>query len=698
MKPPFLKNQLLFHFTILLALAMLGISGLFYLNEKRSLAETIFQELDETHILSMQAFKLQSDYLFIESKNEAYYQSGKSEIINNFNYNLVNLQNRLQKLNLNTRRIDPTLQTYNYILTGLHNYYGLMFKRIQDLYFKRGFKDRGLEGRMREFAHLLMNEKVNSGFDYKILLLRRHEKDFIIRKELVYVKEYKKLLSELVLECRNWPPLLNNKHKMELGWLLNYGNAFDSIVKLESKIGLHPNQGYQALLNKSFNTIQGYYSEYGNSLTQIKNDYSTGVIITMIVYSTLTVIILFWVARHFILKLTNGVSLIRNTMSAYVETNFTSMPKVTRLPDNYEFRSILVSFLKISKEMNEYINFFKQKVDERTKEINKQKEEIESQKLMILKQNSLLSVQKLELEIGKENLQMKNKDLLDSIRYAKRLQDALLIPSSDFKNYLQESFVLFMPKDIVSGDFYWIDSINVPKKILIAENKNLNGAFENEPNNKHEKLIMIAAADCTGHGVPGAFMSILGIEAMRKCINEKNISSPGKLLYELNNEVLKSLHYQSNGKGVLRDGMDLSVVVFCAEKQRLIFSGANAQIIRVRNASAEVFKGNKRPIGSYDLYFEKIKFCETEIDVKAGDTFYLFSDGFTDQFGGVNDKKFKRRQFTNLLIDISKEEMDLQRELLRVAFNNWRGNKEQVDDVLVMGFRFDYEIQHQLLQ
>lgn len=261
-----------------------------------------------------------------------------------------------------------------------------------------------------------------------------------------------------------------------------------------------------------------------------------------------------------------------------------------------------------------------------------------------------------EVVAQKEELAEKNKDITDSIRYAKRIQFAILPPESPFP----DTFILFKPKDIVSGDFYWFTIVDGRE--------------------------YIAAVDCTGHGVPGAFMSIIGHSSLNKIVNQYGILEPGKILDELNKEVVGTLHQRGEG-GDVNDGMDLSIIAYDTRHQRIEYAGAYNPMYLVRNGELIETKGDRQPIGRVSGA-KMTNFTTQIVEVQKGDTIYLFSDGYADQFGGSKLKKFKSKNMKELLVKVAGEPMNVQRELLDRAIEEWRGNVEQIDDILVIGRRF----------
>lgn len=262
-----------------------------------------------------------------------------------------------------------------------------------------------------------------------------------------------------------------------------------------------------------------------------------------------------------------------------------------------------------------------------------------------------------ELTLQKQIIEEKNREVVDSIQYALRLQRAIL-PSPQFlQDHLKDHFVFFKPKDIVSGDFYW--SKTVGNKVLIA------------------------AVDCTGHGVPGAMVSIVGANGLNRCINEFGLTSPAEILNKLREIVIET--FESTYDNV-QDGMDMSILCFDLTSKYVEFAGANNPlwIARKRDHKMEVFRGDKQPVGKYD-YAQP--FTNHSIRIYKGDRLYLFTDGYADQFGGKAGKKFKYKPFQQLLLQNILLPMHEQKSIIKHHFMEWKDDLEQVDDVCVIGIK-----------
>lgn len=255
----------------------------------------------------------------------------------------------------------------------------------------------------------------------------------------------------------------------------------------------------------------------------------------------------------------------------------------------------------------------------------------------------------------KELVELKNKEIIDSINYAKRIQRAILPSSGMVKRKLANAFIFFRPKDIVAGDFYWL------------EEKNEN--------------ILLAAADCTGHGVPGAMVSLVCNNTLGRTVREFNLTQPDLVLNKVRDIVIESF---ANSREEVKDGMDIALISLNIKTNLLQFSGANNNLYVISNNKITSLKGDRQPIGKYLI---RNDFTLQEIQLHPGDTFYMFTDGFIDQFGGPQGKKFKTTHLLTLLLEIQELTMREQKKALEEAFNAWRGDLDQVDDVCILGVR-----------
>jgi len=290
------------------------------------------------------------------------------------------------------------------------------------------------------------------------------------------------------------------------------------------------------------------------------------------------------------------------------------------------------------------------------------------------KQNAIIETKKIELEIQKEIIEKRQKEVSDSIKYAKRLQDAILPDYQIIQQYFEDFFLIYRPKDVVSGDFYWLE--------------------------KKDDLLFIAVADCTGHGVPGALVSVVCHNMLNRAVNEFQLTNPAAILNKTRELVIETFAKKGD---VVSDGMDIALCVFDIKNNQMQYAGANnaAWIVRKNDIEAPTFsdrykieknesyallelKATKQPIGNYPLLEP---FSNLNFELQKNDCIYLFSDGFADQFGGNSGKKLMSKPFKRILLKHQELNMKDQANLLIRTFENWKGSHEQVDDICILGIK-----------
>lgn len=275
--------------------------------------------------------------------------------------------------------------------------------------------------------------------------------------------------------------------------------------------------------------------------------------------------------------------------------------------------------------------------------------------ISLFKRWKIVKAQKVVIEEKNRLVELKNREILDSISYAKRIQSAILPPEKLVKEFLINSFILYKPKDIVAGDFYWMEA--------------------------QGDTIIFAAADCTGHGVPGALISVVCHNALNRSVREFGLIEPGTILDKTREIIIEEF---AKSEDDVNDGMDISLCSLNIETLELKWSGANNPLWIVRKSSNEVeeWKANKQPIGKYSKYES---FQTHHLQLRKGDAIYLFTDGFADQFGGIDSKKYKSKNMKELILRVKDASMEEQKRLFDQVFEDWKGDLEQVDDVCVLG-------------
>ncbi len=266
-----------------------------------------------------------------------------------------------------------------------------------------------------------------------------------------------------------------------------------------------------------------------------------------------------------------------------------------------------------------------------------------------------------KIEASCKELELKNKDVTDSINYAKKIQYAVLPNEETIYRNIPLSFIYYKPKDIVSGDFFWFHQID-------------------------EQNYIIVCADCTGHGVPGAFMTVIGSSLLNQIVIEDKILEPAKILAELDRRIVMTLKQGKEKTITVQDGMDLALLKVNKTSKELIITGAKRPIVFVRNGQLKDLKGSKFSLGG--MRYDEKKFDDIKLNYEEDDMLYFYTDGFTDQFGGEKGKKFSSKRLKECFFAIHNLKVSQQKEKLEEAINKWKGEQEQVDDILVMGIKF----------
>jgi len=305
------------------------------------------------------------------------------------------------------------------------------------------------------------------------------------------------------------------------------------------------------------------------------------------------------------------------------------------------FAVVLAYFIYKSYRIKREANI---KLEEKNRMITRQRDEIEKQRDDISEQRDRIAEQ--------------NALIWDSIHYARRIQSALLPDDQNFRNVLDHFFIMYSPKDVVSGDFYWESKIG--------------------------DEVIVVAADCTGHGVPGALMSMLGVTFLNDIVNTRKITRPAEILNKLRDDVISAFNQKGSRDEEIYDGMDIAVCCIDMENSTIQFSGANNPLILIRESEILHFKGDRMPVAISD---KTMAFSNHTIELQQNDQIYIFSDGYIDQFGGDKNKKFMRKRLVNLLLEIKNEPMHRQKEILVKTFVDWKGDNEQTDDVVMIGMK-----------
>ena len=324
--------------------------------------------------------------------------------------------------------------------------------------------------------------------------------------------------------------------------------------------------------------------------------------------------------------------------------------------------SLYYTYLKRSRKLTEALEERRVLLEKHSAELKEKNERILRTNEQLKQLNDEINAQKEEIESQRDYLFTQKEEITESINYAQRIQSAMLPPESYVNELLDKVFILFKPRDIVSGDFYWFKQVN--------------------------KYTIIAAADCTGHGVPGAFMSMLGMSYLNEIVQRREITQANQVLNEMRSQIIHSLRQHGRPEET-KDGIDMAICVLDQKTRMMQYGGANNPLYIIRGTTGKPelieIKPDRMPVGYYQGRFKT--FTNNDIQLEHGDVFYLFSDGYVDQKGGKDEKKFLSKNFKNLLIKIHQEPMLEQKRILEKTLTKWMGDQPQIDDILVIGVR-----------
>jgi len=646
-----LRSQLFVIFVLFSMLSVLaGIFTFSYFDKKAQIIEVSnhFNQLKS----SFQSIRLSQENFYRQDLIDTiYYFSGNSYYLNeSLEYALYfkqELNSLVDQSSITKLKLSPHFEK----ISNEFESYIFFFDHLKVLLQTRGFKNYGIEGKMRNYAHEMEDNKTIPL--KQVLQLRRHEKDFIIRQDNKYVSIFNALVKEI------------SKSNKENGLLFQYASSFNKFAELEQSIGLKTNTGLTKQINEQAETVNFYLKKTESELESKSKStlYQLRIIYTIVIFIFILISVL---GSYFLSKrVSRRISVLSNGISYFVDSNFTLRSQLQVTTKKDEISKLVQNVQKLEVEIVSYIDLFKEKVDEKTAEILTQNSKIEEQNNKIIHQHAVLEA--------------KNKDIIDSLRYARRIQQALMPSKENFDELFNEYAYIFQPKDIVSGDSIWVNKIN--------------------------DQLLFASVDCTGHGVPGAFISILAINSLNEAIKTKP-NDPASILAIANDLMYYSLkHYKidKGGEGI-KDGMDISLCALNPKTRVLNFAGANNSIFiiskeeRIRND-----EGVNKVEQINDVYITELKpsklsigtesnissgaIINQSIQLQKGDCIFQLSDGYVDQFGGIRGKKFKKKQLKELLtssydMNLFKQQVELENTMYK-----WMEGYEQVDDISLFAIR-----------
>lgn len=655
-------------YTIILAICYLSVFILYRAFDRVNDFDVFHAELKRLKLSLFETNKLKEDILTVNIGETIFFTGNTSLTERNFWIQDAKFRHHLNWLQASAITTDFDLKQKVRVLKQKHTEFKGAFRELIRLYKLKGFKSYGLEGLMRTHAHAIYDYD-NDRIKLTCLMLRRHEKDFLLRKDPVYIREFNLVCNKFAQAIVSATDILPETKSYLLKHLADYSKYFNMLARIEGRLGLKGSNGVLFKSGRLFNDMLTQMDELDKQMGEIKQSQRENAIRN----TTVVLVLLFLVLTAAIVlltrTLTTSIKGISGTFNHYIHSGFMYEAVRYHRSNIREFNSINLAFVKMAGEIDIYTNFFKEKVLERTLEINRQKEEIQQQQQRIEAQYvSLLGKNKL-LSKQKELLAEKNTGIRDSLRYAKRIQRAILPKRSDFSAVFSDSFLLYKPKDVVSGDFYFIHTLVNPKDAA-------------------DTRVLMIAADCTGHGVPGALMSVIGINTINKLVKEQQVCDPGQITRLLDENLNSILTRGTDSENQIADGMDIAVFCYHKKYQRLEFCVSRMPAYLLSDGKPVEIQTGRLGLG---LMFKDKESHHTHtqaVQVKTGDCLYLFSDGFGDQFGGAMNKKFKKSNLINLINAHHGLTMIKQKTIYSNTFKSWKGGNKQTDDVMLIGLKF----------
>jgi len=637
---------------------------LFWYDAQMHRIEQLTATLSQIDLDIRQTDKLERDFFSSEALNLDFYETVDSYCV--FQHRELTSKLRNNLLDLRTHPLIPSTNLRHRIDTLRRSVikYEATFDDLVTKIYQRGFKNQGYEGKMSEHLDSLLKTPLDKLLLYKI---RQAEQHFLLYKEEAQIEQVNALLIELQNHIETFTEkeyrniTIRTENRTEWKELVNkYETLWRRLAGTERKIGYRSKLGLKGKLNQLSNQIEIAIEDINREIHKDSENFriqSRKRLIWVVTASIfLNLILGLWMIR----KLGTPIKRISETIHNVIESDFSVEWKPIPIQHKDEIGrlskdvNLLVSrILERTAEVlqqNEKLQAQKAELEQQTEEILAQRDLVESQNQSIFAQNEYLEAQQ-------EKIQLQNKNITASINYAKRIQKAMLPSQNLLEEILPKSFVYFNPRDIVSGDFYFF-----------AE--------------KDDKIV-IAAVDCTGHGVPGAFMSVIGNDLLTQIVVWRGITESNLILNELHNGVVQTLKQEETEN---RDGMDISLCVLNTTTNEIQYSGAKNSLLYITpNGKINQIKGDRYHVGGVAKQLER-DFTAHTLTPEKGTRFYLLTDGYLDQFGGKHSKKYSKRRFQLLIEKLKSFHIfELKHEVER-NFIEWKGGEKQIDDVLVIGF------------
>lgn len=597
--------------------------------------------IEDTRTLIYKSLQLQGEFLLTDSRTNEFHIDKTCSSLSQFQTNLDSLMKLtadLQKAEL-TIKFELTDEIIS--LRDLINQHQQNLKSLQNKTLEKGFFNYGKEGELRSYIHRLEDEYSHIIPLNKILQLRRSEKDYMLRHNLLYFEKNQQIIRQIEQS------LTRSKSDTEIALLLlaSYQKTFKEYVALDTTIGFERKHGLRKDIDLNSKALLSHLDQISSISNDESKIYRAETNTLFLIYGFLFLMslgyLIYYTARNLskpILELSAGIY-------SFVHSDFQLKTSFTTENRKDEIGDLIRSFNVLQTEIADHFAAYKISASEKQKELEEQKEKIEIQKFLVLE--------------SRNNLNDQIQHYSDSLRYAGRIQKSILPKPDLLESILGSVGLYYRPKTLVSGDFYW--------------------AYENS------KYQFAAVVDCTGHGVPGALMSILGISYLNYGVKDKAIKNTADLLNYLNTKVAEVLG-QYGMQSEVKDGMDICLVRIDKKTGELQYSGAQRELLIIRDETLMRIAPDKFPIG-WILPGAKKQFSYQNIQLQDQDLIAMYTDGAVDQFGGVKHKKFTRNQLYQLLLTNADLEAEHIAKTIETNLASWRGKYDQTDDICFLAFR-----------
>ncbi|MGB0524705.1 MAG: SpoIIE family protein phosphatase [Flammeovirgaceae bacterium] len=615
-----LRGKLVFSFSLFLALLLAVIAIDAWSRNWRSKIYDAEQNLNKIRINLSAAKQLEGLFFKDETFNPSFYDQGYSQYLEDRSLLMNQLVNDLKMLQSagfatvmeHDELIEETIQQFADYETN--------FAQLVELVKQRGFKDWGIEGEMRNAIHAVEVEK---SLDLaKVLMLRRHEKDFIIRKDTKYVKKLHFAVSKLKDDIIRNTSTDSDRVRL-LSLVDSYQDKFNQLVRLDQQIGFDNQSGLRNDLQQLSGRIHRNIIKINRGVLDEIHHLNTNTRVWSVGLTAF--LVLFGVFMTFSMSKSLGkpITDLSNSIREAVQSGFDQDLPIPKLNTNDEITRLSNDFIYMQEQLKTYL---------------------------------------LEIKAKSEKIETKQKQLIDSLRYAEQIQEAILPTTEDLNSYFENHFVIYRPSQVVSGDFYWVT--------------------------RRKSKIFIGVADCTGHGVPGAFMSMIGHSLLNKIVVQSKVLDPAVILDVLHLEVQAALQ---QGKGKMNeDGMDVAICSIelgsTNQMRKITFAGARQGLAYTDDNTMTYIPGTKRSIGGKRSARSTKAFETHHFEIKQGEKLYLFSDGFADQHN-LQGEKYGKKTVLKLLTHVSAAPFDSQKNFLLEELETHQQTQEQRDDITVLGVK-----------